>query len=141
MNINQDMEICSLIPHRPPMLLISTLRVASPEKIEAEFEITSDCIFLRSDKSLETVAFIEVLAQCFATGSGILNIKWGYLAALRGIKIHGKAFLGDTLRAVVRPIAELEGVIVAEGELFCKENMIASGQFKIYVPSNTDTEK
>lgn len=139
MNTNQETEIFSLIPHRPPMLLIDTLHKATPEEIEAGFTITPECIFLRSDNSLEAAASLEVLAQCFATGSGILNVKWGYLAAMRGMKIHGKAFLGDTLRAVVRPIAELEGIIVAEGELFCKENMIASGQFKIYVPSNATT--
>jgi len=145
MNINQDMNICSFIPHRPPMLFIDALNKASEEEIEAEYEITSDCIFLRSDNSIEAVAYIEILAQCFAAGSGFLNqdksAKWGYLAAMRGMKVHGKAFLGDTVKAVVRPIAVFGGIIVVEGELFCKDKMIASAQLKIYIPESTGPEE
>ncbi len=140
MSTNQNTEIFSLLPHRPPLLLIDTLHSASAEVIEAGFTINSECIFLRDDNSLEEAASLEVLAQCFASGSGFFNIKWGYLASMRGMKIHGKAFLGDTLRAVVRPIAELEGIIVAEGELFCKEKLLVSGQFKVYIPDRANPQ-
>lgn len=143
MNTQQCTELFSFIPHRPPMLLISKLHTTTAELIEADFEITADCIFLRPDNSLEPVAYIEILAQCFAAGSGFLNqdkpITWGYLAAMRGMKIHGKAFLGETLRAKVRQLVELDGIIVVEGELFSKDTLIASGQYKIYIPSNTST--
>ena len=138
MNQNQNTDIFSLLPHRAPMLLIDTLHKASAEEIEASVTITPECIFLREDNSLEAAASLEILAQCFASGSGFFNIKWGYLASMRGMKVHAKAFLGDTLRAVVRPIAELEGIIVADGELFCKEKLLVSGQFKVYIPGRAN---
>ena len=141
MNTNQDREIFSLLPHRPPMLLIDTLHKASAEEIEAEVTITSECIFLRDDNSLEPAASLEVLAQCFASGSGFFEIKWGYLVSMRGMKVHGKAFLGDTLRAVVHPVAELEGIIVADGELYCKDKLLVSGQFKVYIPGRSHVEE
>jgi len=145
MTENQEPEIFSYLPHRPPMLFIDRLIKVVPEKMEAEYEITSNCIFLRKDNSLEEVAYIEILAQCFAAGNEFLNqgkkIEFGYLAAMRNMKIHGKAYLGDTIRAVTSLIVNLDGIIVFEGELFCKEKMILSGQLKVYIPNVAKSEK
>lgn len=141
MNTKQDAEIFSLLPHRPPMLLIDVLHKTSADLIEAELTIPPDCIFLCDDNSLEKAASLEILAQCFASGSGFFNIKFGYLVSMRGMQVHGKAFLGDTLRAIVRPIARLDEIIVAEGELFCKEKLLVSGQFKVYIPKPPDAEQ
>jgi predicted hotdog family 3-hydroxylacyl-ACP dehydratase len=128
-------DIESLIPHRPPMLLLHSLQSISNTSIEALAYISEECLFLREDGSLEPVALIEILAQCFAAGSGIKHkARWGYLAAMRHIVLYAQAQRGDTLRAIVRPIAQVGNVIVVEGEIMREKELLAQGQFKIFIP-------
>lgn len=134
----RDMDILPFLPHRPPMLLVNRLLFANTQFIEAQYTITEDCLFLADDNFLETCAYIEILAQSFAVGTGYLRNKKeldvGFLATMREVKVFSKAMLGDTLNAKVSLVAELTGIIVVDGELFCGEKKIAQGQFKVYLP-------
>ncbi len=143
----KHLDILPFIPHRPPMLMVTSLVHADKEKIEAEYLITENCLFLNDDNSLEEAAFVEVLAQAFAAGTGYIRNKkeldLGFLAAMREVKIYGKAFLHDKLTAKVTVVAELNNIIVVQGELFCAPNnkeaqLIASSQFKVFLPDENE---
>ncbi len=134
-----DIPIEHIIPHRKPMLLLDKLTYANDNNFEATFTIDEHCVFLKENSELETMALVEILAQCFAAGNGMINPQpFGYLASMRNIKIHGKACLGDTLLAKVKLITKLGDIMVIEGMLFNKEICIVEGQFKIFTPSNQE---
>ncbi len=149
MNTLRHLDILPYLPHRAPMLMVTSLVFADKENIEAEYIISEECLFLKEDKSLEEAAFVEILAQSFAAGTGYIRNKkkldLGFLAAMREVKILGKAFLGNTLTAKTSIIAELNGIIVVQGELYCsKDNqnkeLIAVSQFKVFLPNEQDEE-
>ncbi len=143
----RQLDILPYIPHRPPMLMVTSLVRADKDEIIAEYNIGENCLFLKEDNSLEHTAYVEVLAQAFAAGTGYIRNKkeldLGFLAAIRDVKIVGKAYLSDVLTAKVSVIAELEGIIVVQGELFCtsqgkQSHLIASSQFKVFLPDEKE---
>lgn len=124
-----------VIPHRRPMLLLDTLLSVSSSSAKAAMTIQADCLFLRPEGRLEPIAFIELLAQCFAAGCGVEHpAQWGYLAAIRSLHIYGEAKQGDTLRAETSMVTALGNILVVEGTLWKEEQCLAEGQFKIYLP-------
>ncbi len=142
----QDLDFLPFIPHRPPMLLISRLSEANNESIIAEYDITEKCIFLNDKNQLEEAAYIEILAQAFAAGTGYIknqiDLDFGFLAAIKEVSILEPASLGETVQAKVSIVAELANILVVEGELFIvnaanSQRKIGSGQFKIFLPDDT----
>lgn len=129
--------LLSLLPHRPPFLLLDTLDSAAPDAAQATLIVRPENPFVGEDGCLEPVAFAEILAQCFGAAAGALNAgqppRMGYLAALRDMRILGTARTGDRLTARVRVSAVLGGIHVLEGDVLRDEDILAQGQIKIYV--------
>jgi predicted hotdog family 3-hydroxylacyl-ACP dehydratase len=85
------------------------------------------------------------MAQCFAAGAGALArhtekppIAWGYLAALRDITVHGDARCGDTLTVSANIVTALGPVTVLEGEVRSADTLLATGQFKTFIPEQEE---
>lgn len=123
------------------MLLLSGLDEFSEKGARATVELRKDNPFLRPDGLLERVAYVEFMAQCFAAGAGALARRmetppaaWGYLAALRDITVHADARLGETLAVSVALVAALGPVTVLDGEVRSANTLLATGQFKVFIP-------
>ena len=105
--------------------------------------VRKDDIFLRDDGTLETVALLEAMAQCFAAGQGLHGSgqnRVGYLAAVRRCNITGEAHLGDVLCASARAVAQVGSIVMVEGEMAKGEEKLATAEFKIYtLPATEDT--
>lgn len=127
----------SLLPHRPPFLLLDTLDSVAPDAAQGTLTIRPGNPFVGEDGCLEPVAFAEILAQCFGAAAGALNVgrppRMGYLAALRDMRILGAAGTGDRLTARVRISAVLGGIHVLEGDVLRAGDILAQGQIKIYI--------
>ena len=136
--------LTALLPHRRPMLLLDDLSGIQDKQIQAVFTVREDNIFLRSDGSLEAVALLEAMAQCFAAGHGLRGSDQnhaGYLAAVRRCNITGEAHLGDVLCASARAVAQVGAIVMVEGEMTRGEEKLASAEFKIYtLPANEEAK-
>ncbi|MBR5704353.1 MAG: hypothetical protein IKX21_00095 [Deltaproteobacteria bacterium] len=136
--------VTALLPHRRPMLLLDALTGVQNNQIQAIFTVREDNIFLRSDGTLEAVALLEAMAQCFAAGQGLRGSgqnRVGYLAAVRRCNITGEAHLGDILCASARAVAQVGAIIIVEGEMTRGEEKLASAEFKIYTLLATEEAK
>ena len=133
--------VTTLLPHRRPMLLLDALTDVQGNQIQARFTVREDNIFLRDDGTLETVALLEAMAQCFAAGQGLRGSDQnhaGYLAAIRRCNIRGEARLGDVLCASARAVAQVGAIVMVEGEMARGEEKLATAEFKIYTFSATE---
>ncbi len=131
--LNNPIE--NFVPHRKPMLLLDKLLYVDEKNTEASYTIDANCIFLKENNEIETIALLEILAQSFAAGNGVTNPQsFGYLASMRSMKVFGTAKLGDTLVAKVKCLATVGDIMVIEGQLFKQGECIVSGQFKIFAP-------
>ena len=132
--------LAALVPHRPPMLLLNVLTRAAESGAECGAQIAPDNLFLGPDGRLDRVALLELMAQCFAAGSGAVRAKgapgMGYLAGMRDVRIHGDAGAGDFLNIRARPEGGLGDITLVRGEVSCGSRLLAEGLFKIYAPSS-----
>ncbi len=131
-----DSPIENYVPHRKPMLLLSKLIKASEDGIEANYTIDHKCIFLKEDDTIEPVALMEILAQCFAAGNGVTNpSRFGYLVSMRSMKVYDQASIGETVLAKVTLAARIGDIMVIDGKLYKDGACILEGQYKIFAPS------
>lgn len=84
------------------------------------------------------------MAQCFAAGAGASLLAaggvcagWVYLAALRDVTVHADAHVGQCLEVLVRVSARLGEIAVVDGEVHAEGHLLATGQFKIFMPEET----
>lgn len=130
--------LAALVPHRRPMLLLSALTRSGKNDAECEAEIAPDNLFLGPDGWLDRVALLELMAQCFAAGSGAAQTEgvpgMGYLAGMRDVRIHGDAVVGDILTIRARSEGGLGDISLVRGEVYCGSRLLAEGLFKIYAP-------
>ena len=126
------------------MLLLSKLDGFTSEEARATVALHEDNPFLRADGKLERVAYAEIMAQCFAAGAGAnllasggASAGWGYLAALRDVTVHADAHAGQRLDVCVRVSARLGEIAVVDGEVHAAGQLLAAGQFKIFMPEET----
>lgn len=129
---------CQLLPHRPPLLLLDSVEFAEPERAQATLTLRADNPFMGENGMLERAAYAEIIAQCYAAAAGNhaeegKPPRIGYLAALRDVHLLEDAFLGDKLRVTTHMIASLGGITVVEGNIYCKQRLLAHGQCKVFV--------
>ena len=128
-------DIASLVPHRPPLLLLDALEDIQGNRMRARFTVRADNIFLRDDGTLEDVALLEAMAQSFAAGCGLhVPNQPGYLAGVRHCRVTGVARLGDVLCASASVMAQVGDIVVVEGSLARGEEILATAEFKIHAP-------
>ena len=126
------------------MLLLTRLDSFTSEEARATVTVRADNPFLRPDGTLERVAHAEIMAQCFAAGAGARVLAaggscvgLGYLAALRDVTVHADVREGKILDVRVWVSARLGEIAVVNGEVHAEGQLLATGQFKIFMPEGT----
>ena len=130
-----------LIPHRPPMRMISRLLSCEHDDVgTAEAIIGADNPLLQEDGSLAEVALCEILAQAFAATQGFVDLKndlttdKGFLVGIRKVECHAAAHRGDTLLVAIRLLMQMENFYIVAGEIRRDEELLAAGELKVWVP-------
>ncbi len=112
-------DIKKFLPHRPPLLLVSNMPYIDKESVVTEFEITSDCVFVKNNQLSET-GIIENAAQ---TSSAIVGQSYfdlddlegtsnklvGYISAIKKAVIHKLPEVGDTLTSKAKLVSRYDG--------------------------------
>lgn len=134
------LKAMDLVPHRGTMLLIGELRESLSDYASGVSVIASKNPFLDSKGKLDSVCFVECLAQLTAASEGFNAriagdgvIRSGYLVGVNDFSIQGRAGIGDTLLLKMRKLLEINSVVVAEGEVHVGEKCVASGKLKFYI--------
>lgn len=82
--------LASLVPHRPPMLLLESVVGFEPGRVVCRARPRADCIFARNG-SIPAVVSLEYMAQATAVLSALdanaQSSSWrpGFLASVRGL--------------------------------------------------------
>ena len=102
--------VAAYLPHRPPMLLIDTIVVATDTGAECRTTIRPDCVFLR-EGAVHSSAMIEYVAQACAIFAGVKAARRGdspgrgFLVGCRAIDFAVDGFaVGDELTIAVTKV-------------------------------------
>lgn len=128
----------TLIPHRPPMVLIDEVSDYGAERIRARRTVREGDPFV-DHNGLHDAALLEVIAQTIAAGDAMYaqsndgRVIKGYLTGLTGVKIHGRAGLGDVIDVTADCLKRMDGMGLFEASASTGERLLATGRFKLFV--------
>jgi radical SAM protein with 4Fe4S-binding SPASM domain len=139
--VHLPLAVEGLVPHMPPMCIVDELLSVDEKTFTTRVKVSKDSIFVGEDGVLDEVVHLEILAQSMAAWKGFKNLKdkkapEGYLIGVKGLKISGAAKVGDTLSVSIHKVIEVTNVGVVKGKIFKGDELITSGEIKIWDNSN-----
>ena len=138
-------NIESLIPQRPPFVMISELVYSEGNETRSKFVVESDNIFLNKDRLLEP-ALVENIAQTAAARAGWLALNEnkpvaiGYIGAIQQLEIFDLPVKGDTLETEIRVMNQVFNVTFISGKLCCNGRLLATCEMKIFISNNNNKQ-
>lgn len=102
-----NIDISNFLPHRKPMLMVSSVLEIDDTSVSTQFHIAEDCVFLKNGKLSET-GLIENAAQA-ASGvvgqtffdkddvNGTGNKLVGYISAVKKVEVFQLPKVGETI--------------------------------------------
>ncbi|MBP5541891.1 MAG: pseudouridylate synthase [Bacteroidales bacterium] len=132
----QEYDILTLLPQRPPMVMVDRLLHCDPVVTETEFTVREDNI-LAEDGRLSACGLIENIAQTCAARMGYINlskgeaVRVGVIGALRDMEILVLPAVGSTITTRIEVSDEVFGMTLAQASSRCGDTLLASGTIKI----------
>jgi len=138
-----EIDVLTLLPQRPPFVMIDKLLSVDEISAYTELLVTSDNIFTENGRFAEA-GIIENIAQTCAAGMGYVTIythkntvKIGFLSAVRNLAIERLPRVGETLITCVSIVEHIMEIILIKSVVRINDEIIAEGDMKIFI---TDIE-
>ncbi len=137
MNI-QSVDIQTLLPQRPPMVMVDRLVSADEKSAETVLDIRQDNIFVE-DGALKTFAIIENMAQTCAAQLGYADqyihghndVRIGYIGSFKKMKIVDAPKVGKTVLTRIVVLGEVGDLKLVSAESFVEGRTIATAELTI----------
>ncbi len=135
--VNSD-QLASILPQRPPFVMIDALVADDPASTETSFTILPSNI-LTADGKATAALLIENMAQTAAAGAGYKALQGngpvlvGFIGSIKNLEIHAKPPVGALLKTVTRQINMVFNVSIVEGIVYHENQVIASCEMKIFL--------
>lgn len=129
-------EILSLIPQRPPFVMIDRLVSCSLDDATTELTVRQDNILV-DDGKFSTTGLMENMAQSCAARLGWLNtqsgkdVQIGVIGEVRNCKFFRAPNVGEQLTTNIHIIEDLGTITLASASVMAGEEEIASCRMKI----------
>ena len=134
--MEQKYDILTLLPQRPPMVMVDRLLHCDPVVTETELTVREDNIMVDEGR-LSACGLIENIAQTCAARMGYINlsngkeVRVGVIGALREMEVHVLPAIGSTVKTRIEVSDEVFGMTLATAESRCGDTLLVSGTIKI----------
>src|SRR6478672_4206172 len=131
-------NIQSLIPQRPPFVMVDQLEHVDELTTRTSFQVRPDNIFLQNGR-LREPAMVENIAQTAAARAGYRATEGnqpvlvGFIGAVTGLKVHGLPELNDILETEIVVKNQIFDVTIITGTVSCNGNIMAQCDMKIFL--------
>lgn len=142
-----NIDVSNYLPHRAPMLMVTSVLEIDDTSVATKFHISEDCIFLKEGKLSET-GLIENAAQA-ASGvvgqsffekddlDGTGNKLVGYISAIRKVEILQLPKVGDAIITKAKLLSRFDTGEVTmcslEAETFLDKKLIVSSTMNFLI--------
>ncbi len=129
--------ILSVIPQRPPFVMVDALVDVNETCTYTSFLITDDNVLI-SDGRFTEAGLMENMAQTAAAGAGYAAkkkgnaVQLGYIGAVKNLEVFSLPAVGDVLSTCINIINNVFEVTIISGEVMCNNNLIAKCEMKIF---------
>ena len=131
-------NIQSLIPQKPPFVMIDKLLFFNETTTTTGFIIKADNIFVEDGKFKEP-GLLENIAQTAAARAGYISktgnkpVLVGYIGAVSNLQINALPKTGDELITEIIIENQIFDVTLISGKITCNEQIIAQCRMKIFI--------
>ena len=131
-------NIQSLIPQRPPFVMIDKLVSFSETETSTAFTIKADNIFVENGIFKEP-GLVENIAQTAAARAGYVSktenkpVLVGYIGAVNNLKIFSLPKTGNELITEITIENQIFDVTLITGKITCNNEIIAECKIKIFI--------
>ncbi|MBC7902168.1 MAG: 3-hydroxyacyl-ACP dehydratase [Gemmatimonadaceae bacterium] len=131
-------NIESLIPQRPPFVMIDNLTASGEKSTSTSLQVRPDNIFVEDGKFREP-GLLENIAQTAAARVGWISqslnqpVPVGYIGAVKNFEILNLPSVDDMLETEITIANEIFDVTVVNGTIKCKGLVVAKCEMKIFI--------
>jgi 3-hydroxymyristoyl/3-hydroxydecanoyl-(acyl carrier protein) dehydratase len=135
-------EMTSLIPQRPPFMMVDKILSCDDTDAVTEFLVRQDNILLDGNQ-LSSAGIVENMAQSCAARMGCVNllhnrpIKLGFIGEIKNLKINRQPMLNDHLITEVHILMDVFDMTLASVYTKVNGEVIAEARMKL---ASTDIE-
>jgi 3-hydroxymyristoyl/3-hydroxydecanoyl-(acyl carrier protein) dehydratase len=130
--------ILSLIPQRPPFVMVDKVIAFSEKGFSTGFSIRADNIFIENGLFREP-GLVENIAQTAAARAGYVSnagnkpVAVGYIGAVNGLEVFALPRTGDELITEITIENQIFDVTLISGKIMCNGKQIAECSMKIFI--------
>lgn len=134
--MEQEYDILTLLPQRPPMVMVDRLLHCDTVVTVTELTVRKDNIMV-DDGRMSACGLIENIAQTCAARMGYINlskgeeVRVGVIGALRDMEIHSLPPVGSRIETRIEVSDEVFGMTLAHAESRSGDTLLCSGTIKI----------
>lgn len=136
-------DILTLIPQKPPFVMVDRLVYSDDNVTRTSFIIPSDNVLV-IDGRFTAAGLMENMAQTAAAGEGNLAriedrpIDIGFIAAVKDLEVFEMPKVGDELTTEVKFETRLLNAAIVTGKVCRGEDLIAQCEMKIFISKPND---
>jgi 3-hydroxymyristoyl/3-hydroxydecanoyl-(acyl carrier protein) dehydratase len=129
-------EMTSLIPQRPPFMMVDKILSCDDTDAVTEFLVRQDNILLDGNQ-LSSAGIVENMAQSCAARMGCVNllhnrpIKLGFIGEIKNLKINRQPMLNDHLITEVHILMDVFDMTLASVYTKVNGEVIAEARMKL----------
>ena len=136
--MKQEIPILSIIPQRPPFVMVDTLLFADEHGARTQFTVRSDNPLV-SQGCFREPGLVENIAQTAAARAGFQCIteqkipQTGYIGDVKNLDIVELPVVGDVLETEIRIENQIFDITVISGKVYCNKKLMAQCEMKIFI--------
>jgi predicted hotdog family 3-hydroxylacyl-ACP dehydratase len=131
-------NILSLIPQKPPFVMVDKLLSVTETSVTTGFNIKADNIFVQ-DGVFKEPGLVENIAQTAAASAGYVShtenkpVLVGYIGSVNNLQIFALPKAGDELITEITTENQIFDVTLISGKITCNGQLIAQCKMKIFI--------
>ena len=135
---NTTDTILSLIPQRPPFVMVSQLVSCDETSTRTTFLVQANNVLVNNGE-LSEAGLAENIAQTAAAGAGYKSLQnggavlTGYIGAIKNLEIFALPKVGDTIETLVTIENQVFDITMVAGVVTCQGAPMATCQMKIFI--------
>jgi 3-hydroxymyristoyl/3-hydroxydecanoyl-(acyl carrier protein) dehydratase len=133
----KKIDILTLLPQRPPFVMIDHLTHFDEVVTTTEFEVRADNLFMENG-ILNPCALVENIAQTCAARMGYINqyiyqesVKLGFIGSIKDLTVLRPARLGEILSTKIEVLEEIMQMTLVEATVKVGAETIVTAKMKI----------
>ena len=133
----QKIDILSLLPQRPPFVMVDTLLHVDEAGITTALHVGADNLFVE-DGHLTEPGIIENMAQTGAARMGYINlyvnhgkVVLGFIGEVKRLAIHRLPRVGECVETTVEVRSEVLSTLLVQATMRTCGEVVAVGSMKI----------